>query len=129
MNINIKNIELNYEQKFGYNFYRKADVECIVIFYPKIKNKTQSITIERGNFFGEVKKIMQSSKGVFKFIRALDFIIIIHGIFYKNVENMYLRCDIIPIFWRKTLLKIGNDREFVSNRFILDCRERHFFNF
>ena len=43
---------------------------------------------------------MQSSKGVYKFIRALDLMIIIHGKIYKNVENIYLRCDNIPITWK-----------------------------
>ena len=71
---------------------------------------------------------MQSSKGVYKIIRALDLIIIIQGIIYKNVENVYLRCNNIPILWRKVYLKFANDREFVSNRFTLDCRQRHFFN-
>ena len=122
-----KNTQLKYEQKDGYNYYRKVDVKCNVIFYDKIK-KTKNIIIERENIFGEVNKIMQSSKRVYKFIRALDLIIIIPGIIYENVENMYLRCDNIPILWKKFFLKIANDREFVSNRFILDCRERHFLN-
>ena len=61
-------------------------------------------------------------------IRGLYLIITIHGRIYKNVENMFLRCDNIPILWKKVFLKIANDRERVSGRFIRDCRERHFFH-
>ena len=71
---------------------------------------------------------MPSSKGVYNFFKALDLIIIIRAIIYKSVENMYLRCDSFPILWKIFFQKISNDREFVSNRFFLDCRERHFLN-
>ena len=49
------------------------------MFYDKMKNKTKNTIIDRENIFGEVNKKMQSSKGVYKFIRALNLKIILQG--------------------------------------------------
>ena len=82
--------------------------------------------IERDNIVGEVNKVMQSSKVVNKFIRALKLTIIIQGRICKNVVNAYIKCDNIPILWKKCFLEIAHDRSCEYNQ---HCRERHFHNF
>ena len=37
----IENAQLKYEREYGYNYYRKVDIECIVKFYDKIKNENE----------------------------------------------------------------------------------------
>ena len=43
----IKNTLLEYDQKYGYDYCRKVNVNFNVKFFDKIKNKTINITIER----------------------------------------------------------------------------------
>ena len=89
----------------------------------------KNITFDCFTVFGRVQKVMQSTAGSIKFIRVVDFKIIISGKIHRNAENLYLRCENIPILWKKYYAKIANDRECVANRFIQHCRERHFYNF
>ena len=52
--------------------------------------------IEHVNLIGKVTKIMQSSKGMIKFIRVLKVVeltIIIQGRIVKIVIDVYLKCD------------------------------------
>ena len=48
-----------------------------------------------------MNKLMQLSKGMIKFTRALELTNRIHGRIQKNVVNAYLKCDNIPILWKK----------------------------
>ena len=64
--------------------------------FDKIKNETKNNTIECYNVVGGKNKVMQSSSGFMKFIRAIELIIIIQGRLYKNVVNAYSKCDNIP---------------------------------
>ena len=75
----IKNTQLKYEQKYGYNYYRKVNVNCNVMFFDKLENKTKNTMIERDNIVGEVNKITQLSKGMYNFIRALKLTLIKKG--------------------------------------------------
>ena len=40
-NNNIKNTQLEYNQKYGYNFNTQINVKCIVTFFDKIENKNE----------------------------------------------------------------------------------------
>ena len=91
-----------------------------------IENKTKNITIEHMNIIGRVNKIMQSSKRMNKFIRALELTIIIQGRIRRNVVNAYLKCDGIPILWKKHYSKIAHDSYCKHNQ---HCRESHFHGF
>ena len=106
----IKNTQLEYEQKYGYNYYTEANVKCNVKLFDKRENKTKNIMIEHESVIGKVNKIMQSSKGMIKFFRALELTIRIQGRVRKNIVNTYLKCDNIPILWKKYYLKIAHDR-------------------
>ena len=69
---------------------------------------------ERYNIIGEKKKIMQSSEGMCIFI-------IEAGIYEK-----------IPKTWKKTFMKITDNRDNLYNRpksVIQHCCEKHFYNF
>ena len=50
----IKDIQLEYNQKYGYNYYTKVNVKCNVKFFDKIENKTKKIMIEHENIIGKV---------------------------------------------------------------------------
>ena len=78
------------------------------------------------NIIGKVKRIMQSCKGMIKFIRALELKIIIQGKLHENVVNVYLKCDGIPLLWKKHYSKITHDRYYKHNQ---HCRESHFHDF
>ena len=51
-----------------------------------------------------------------KFIRALDLTIRIQGRIHKSIVNAYLKCDGIPILWKKTLLKKSHDEVYKYNQ-------------
>ena len=78
------------------------------------------------NIIGKVTKIIQSSKGMIEFIRALELRIRIQGRIHKNVLNACLKCDCIPISWKKHYSKIAHDRYYKHNQ---HCRESHFHYF
>ena len=59
--------------------------------------------------FGRVQKVMQSIAGSIKFIRVVDLKIIISGKIHRNAENLYLRCENIPILWKKYYVKIAKE--------------------
>ena len=82
--INIKNTQLKYMQKNVGNSYTEINVKCNVNFFDGIENKTKIIMIEHENIFGKVNKIMQSPKGMIKFIRALGLTIRIQGRIQKK---------------------------------------------
>ena len=105
----IKNTQLKNEQKHGYNYYRKVNVNYNVKFFDKIENKTKITMIERDNIVGEVNKRMHLSKGMYDFIRAHKWTLITQRRNYKNVVNAYLKCDKIPVLWKNFSLKIGHD--------------------
>ena len=84
----IKNTQLEYQQKYGYNNYRNVIVKCNVKLFDKIENKTKNIMIEHVNIIGKVKKITQSSKKMIKFIRVLELTIIIQGRIVKIVIDV-----------------------------------------
>ena len=122
----IKYTQFRYKQKYGSKFYRKVNVNCNVNYFDKRKNERKNIIIECNIVLGEMKKEMKSSAGFIKFIGAIELIIIIKGRIHKNNRNGFLRYDNIHILWRKHFVRIANDRECKSNRFIPHCRERHF---
>ena len=54
---------------------------------------------------------MQSTEGLCKLIRIIEKKLIINGVIYKNVLDLSLRSEIIPILWKKYLMKFANDRD------------------
>ena len=123
---NIKNTQLEYNQKYGYNYYAKVDGKFNVKFFDKIENKTKNFMIEHENIIGKVNQKMQSSIGMNEFIRALKLIIKIQGKIHKNIVNVHLKCDGIPIIWKKHYSKVVHDRFHKHN---LHCLESHFHDF
>ena len=57
--------------------------------------------IKHENINGKVNEILQSSKGMTKFIRALELTIRLQGSTHKTIVNAYLKCDNIPMLWKK----------------------------
>ena len=122
----VKNTLLEYEKKYGFNWNRVVKVEFVTKFLDKSTNETKIIPFESSKIIGKVYKIMQSSKGICKFIKIIQLKIIIDGKVYKNLTDIYLRCDNIPTLWKKFFVRIANERD---NRLILFdevYRERHF---
>ena len=124
----VENTLLEYERKYGFNFNRIVRVEFSAKFLDKSTNETKIIPFEFSKIIGKVNKIMQSSKGIFKFIRIVQLKIIIEGKIYKNLTDIYLRCENIPILWRKIFVRIANKRDNRLIRYSELYRERHFFN-
>ena len=117
-----------YERKYAFNYNRVIKDYCIAEFLDK-KNETKSITIDRYNIIGEVNKIMQSSKGMIKFIRVVQVKVILEGKFYKNIKDIYFKSGCMPILWKKFYIKITNDRNDKAKRFIQNCCEKHYCHF
>ena len=107
----VENTLLEHEWKYGTNYRRSVKVKCVAKFLNEIKNETQNMTIERYNIFGEVNKTMQSSDGMCKVIRIIELKIKIERGFYENVIDLHLKREIIPSLWKKTFIKIANDRD------------------
>ena len=97
----VENTILEYEQKDGVAYRKSVKVKCVAEFLDEIKNKTGNETIERYNIIGELNEIMQSPKGVIKFIRVIELKITVQGRIYKYVLYHYLECENIPILWKK----------------------------
>ena len=69
---------------------------------------------------------MQSSKSICKFNRIIQLKIIIEGKIYKNLTDIYLRCENIPILWRKIFVRIANERDHKLIRYSEQYREKNF---
>ena len=44
----------------------------------------------------------------------------------NNILNIYLKCENVPILWKKPFNKIANERDNGLKSFNRQCRERHF---
>ena len=99
--------------------------------YNNIKLKTkQKNTIERHKIIGELSRIKQLSEGMYKLIKINEIKIIKNGVIYKNVLDLYLKSESIPILWKNHIMKIANergDRHVRTKRSNQHCREVHFF--
>ena len=74
---------------------------------------------------------MQSSSGMYKLIEIIELKNVIEGMVYKNVMDIKLRSENIPLLWKKFFLKVSNERNNQYNRpkFLQNFREKHFYNF
>ena len=115
-----------FEGKYEFNYNRVVKVECVTKFLDKIENETKDITIDSYNIIGRVNKIMQSSKGMCKYIRRIELKIIIERRIYKNVIDICLKSENVPFLWKKINVKIANDRDNGLKSFNKQHRERHF---
>ena len=101
----VENTILEYEQKYGFDHRRNGKVKCVAEFLDKIKNETKNVTIERYNNIGELNGVMQSSKGMIKFIGVIELKIIIKGTIYKDVLYHYLERENNPILWKEIFIE------------------------
>ena len=63
-----------------------------------------------------MSKIMQSSEGMIKFIRALELTIRIEGRIQKNFVSAFINYDNVPILCKKHYARIGHDRYYKHNQ-------------
>ena len=68
----VENTIQEYEQKFCMNYCRFVKVIGIAEFLDERKNEKEIITIENYNIIGEMKKIMQTSEGLYKLIKIIE---------------------------------------------------------
>ena len=75
-----------------------------------------------------MNKIMQSSEGKCKRIRIIETKFVKEGRVNKNVIDMYMRSENIPILWKFFFVEIANEGSNQNNRpkFFQQCRERYF---
>ena len=130
----IKNTRLENDKKYGDNYCRKIEVRCNVKFFDKIKNKAENVTIKHCHVHYGKNKTIIASQGRYEIIKPNKLIILIEGSIYKNVINTYMKCNNIPILWRKLFLKIANNKDYSYkfcnrqfNRFHQHCREWYFY--
>ena len=68
---------------------------------------------------------MKSSAAMNKPIKLIELKIILNGIIHKNVLDLYLKSESIPILWRKCYVNIANDI-IRPKQSIQHCRQMHF---
>ena len=112
------------------NIVEKSNLNKKFKFFDEIKNKTKNITTNRG-----INRTIIASQGRYQLFKINKLIIIIERTTMKNVINNYMKCDKIPLLWRKFLLKIANNRDYVYkycnrpfNIFPRHCREWYLYN-
>ena len=69
----IKNTQLEYNQKYGYDYYREVNVKCNVKFFDKIENKTKNIVIEHMTVIGKLNKKCNRLKGWLHFLELSNW--------------------------------------------------------
>ena len=84
-----KNTQLKFTRKYGYNYDTEVNVKINVQYFDEIENKTKHIMIEHDNVIGVVNKIMQSSKRMINFFKALELTYGIQGRIHRNVVSAY----------------------------------------
>ena len=124
----VENTVQEYEETYGYNYRRVVEVICFAEFLDKTKNETKNIIINSYNIVGELYKIKQSSKGMIKLIKVIRVKIIIKGRLNNNMMDIYFKSGIMPILWRKSYVKVVNDRRNLYNRPQNYC-EKHYCHF
>ena len=97
----VENTPLEYEQKYRADYLKSIKVKCVAEFLDKTENETKIKTIEGYNNIGELTEVIQSSKGMIKFVRIIEIKIVIKGRIYKDVLDHYLECENNPILWKK----------------------------
>ena len=66
----VENAIVEYEQKYGADCLKSVKVRCVAEFLEKKECEIKIIIIERYDIFGELNKIMESSKSMVEFIRV-----------------------------------------------------------
>ena len=84
----VENTILEHEHKIGGDYRKIVKIWCVAEFVDRIKNKTTNITIERYNIKGELNKVMQSSRGMNKFIRIIELKVITKREINENVLDL-----------------------------------------
>ena len=117
----IENTLLEYKGKYGLIYNRFLKTNRVTNFLDKLTNEIKIIPIESYIIIGKAHKIMQSSNGICKFIRIFHLKSLIEGKISENLTDFYLRCENIPILWKKFFVRIANER---ANR-IKSCSEQY----
>ena len=125
----IENTLEEYERKYGFNFNKVINVNCIADFLDKIKNEVKVLTIDRYKIIGELSKIVQSSKGMITRFRVIQVKIMLEGKIKKNIMDIYFKSGCIPILWKKFYTKIINDKKDKAQGFIQNCCGKHYCHF
>ena len=126
----ITNTRLKYDRKNEDNCCDKIEIKCNIKFFDKFKNKTKIVTIKIYHLHG-IKKTMIASQRRYELLQPNKLIILIEGIFSKNVINTYMKCNNIPILWIIFFFKkTANNGDYVYNfckrpfnDFHRNCRE------
>ena len=67
---------------------------------------------------------MQSSRGMIKLIEVIQIKIIIKGKINDNIKDLYFKSGCKPILWKKSYVKVVNNRRDLYNR-PRNCCEKH----
>ena len=89
-------------------FVKKLRLRLMSNFWIK-KNKTKTIRTKG------LKKSSIASQNRYELIKINKLLIIIEGTIRKNLKNTYMKCDYIPLLWRKSFLNIATKRDYVNN--------------
>ena len=82
-----------------------------------------------------MKKTIIASQRRYDYFKVNKLIILIEADISKDVINTYMKCNDIPLLWRKFFLNIAKNREHMDiycinlyNLFQRYCREWYFYN-
>ena len=88
----INNTMKDYNEKYGYGYWRKLECLYNTRFFDKRKNKTKNITTKQG-----VKRTIKASKGTYENIEMKKFINLLERDIRKNFFRIYMKCGNIPL--------------------------------
>ena len=101
---------MDYIEKYDNCYWRRLDYKYDIRFFDKIKNKTKNITTRHGP-----SSTIIASNGRFEYIEMNNFIIFLEGDIKKIVIRTHMKCNKIPLLWRKFFLNIVNNRDHIIN--------------
>ena len=97
---------------------RVVKVKCVGEFFDKTKNQTKIIIIDCYNIIGELKKILQKSRGEIELIKINEVKIIFEGRIIKNIMDMYFKSGCMPLSWKKYYGRDVNKRRCLYNNHV-----------
>ena len=92
----------------------KSRLDVTLNFLMK-KNETKNITIKQYLVHNGINETIIASQGRYEINKPNKLITLLKGYFYKNIINIYLKCNNIPILWRIFFSRIANNRDYVCN--------------
>ena len=115
----IEKIEKEHYDKFGYDKYAincgyDVNIKSSIEYFDNLKNITKIFWVEGYKVMYGARRWKIASKHRYKVIKVNKMIITIDGVVRKNIVKTYLDRR-IPMLWRKFLINIANNRDFVYN--------------